>query len=42
MSLTRRRFLGAASAFSISPIAARAAASPDLDVAIIGGGAAGT
>ena len=42
MSLTRRRFLGAASAFSISPIAARAVASPDLDVAIVGGGAAGT
>jgi len=42
MSFSRRRFLGAASAFSLAPIAARAARSSDLDVAIIGGGAAGT
>jgi len=42
MSFSRRRFLGAASAFSLAPIAANAAGSNDLDVAIIGGGAAGT
>jgi monoamine oxidase len=41
MSFTRRRFLGAVSALSLSPLAARAAAPSELDVAIIGGGAAG-
>src|SRR5690348_5652762 len=42
MDFNRRRFLGAVSAFSLSPIAARSTQSVDLDVAIIGGGAAGT
>lgn len=42
MSVSRRRFLGAVSAFSLSPFVARAAAaSTDLDVAIIGGGVSG-
>jgi len=40
--LSRRQFLGAASALSLAPVLARAGTSSDLDVAIIGGGAAGT
>jgi monoamine oxidase len=42
MNFSRRRFLGAVSAFSLVPSAARTARPSDLDVAIIGGGAAGT
>jgi monoamine oxidase len=40
--LSRRSFLGAASAWSIAPALARARSASDLDVAIVGGGAAGT
>jgi monoamine oxidase len=41
-SLSRRAFLGAASALSFAPVLVRAGTWNDLDVAIIGGGAAGT
>jgi monoamine oxidase len=42
MNFNRRKFLGAACAFSLLPVTTRSAQSAELDVAIIGGGAAGT
>jgi len=41
-TLSRRTFLAAASALSFAPALARAGTSNDLDIAIIGGGVAGT
>ncbi|MEJ0026641.1 MAG: FAD-dependent oxidoreductase [Rhizomicrobium sp.] len=41
MHLSRRDILGGAAALTAAPLAARAAPAPDLDVAIVGGGAAG-
>ncbi|HEY1613844.1 MAG TPA: FAD-dependent oxidoreductase [Rhizomicrobium sp.] len=42
MNVTRRNVLAGAAALSMSPLAARAGAPADIDVAIIGGGVAGT
>ena len=42
MNVTRRNALAGAAAFSMLPLAARAGASTDIDVAIVGGGVAGT
>ncbi|HLJ51860.1 MAG TPA: FAD-dependent oxidoreductase [Rhizomicrobium sp.] len=41
-TLSRRAFLGSASALTLAPALARASASNELDVAIVGGGVAGT
>jgi monoamine oxidase len=41
MSVTRRHLLGSGVALAAAPLLARAAPSPDLDVAIIGGGVSG-
>ncbi len=41
MTFSRRHFLGGAAALSAAPLLARAAAGPDLDVAIVGGGVSG-
>ena len=41
MSLSRRHLLAGGAALALAPYAARAAAKPDLDVAIVGGGVAG-
>lgn len=42
MTFSRRHFLGGAAALAAAPLLARAAAGPNLDVAIVGGGVAGT
>jgi len=41
MTFSRRHFLGGAAALAAAPLLARAAAGPDLDVAIVGGGVSG-
>lgn len=41
MNVSRRHFLGGAAALAATPLLARAAAGPDLDVAIVGGGVSG-
>jgi len=41
MSVSRRHFLGSAAALAATPLLARAATPPDLDVAIVGGGVSG-
>ncbi len=42
MSISRRRLLAGGAALAAAPLLARAAAGPELDVAIVGGGVAGT